>query len=181
MKQNQPRASPCFQAWRQWRMVTATRLWSGNIMLVSEYRVGSEKGGRSFVYWGEEQIWKDEECADMDDLLATWNHSQASAATKDHVLVHGPDAAMGGLCWADPAARGTGELVLCVWENRASLSLSLMCHTVIRLREIFLPPPATWAGKESWPQGLKNRKAGSALHRLQQSGEWTLHLPWAQE
>lgn len=33
----------------------------------------------------------------MDDLLATWGHSQAWAAAKGLVLVLSPDAAM-GLC-----------------------------------------------------------------------------------
>lgn len=70
----------------------------------------------------------------------------------------------------------------CVCERmRASLALSLMCHAVIWLREICLPPLAIWRWQKSWPQGHKNRKAGSALRQLQQSGERTLHLSWAQQ
>lgn len=106
----------------------------------------------------------------MDDLLATWGHSQAWAAAKGQVLVLSPDAAM-GVCVEQTLLPGAQVSWSCVCERmRASLALCLMCHAVIWLREISLPPLAIWGGQESWPQGHKSRKASSALHQLQQSG-----------
>lgn len=64
----------------------------------------------------------------MEDLLATWNHSQAWAATKGHVLVHGPDAAM-GFCVELTLLPGAQVSWSCVYERIKPPSLSPSCAT----------------------------------------------------
>lgn len=67
--------------------------WSGAIV-VREFRVGRWKRGRSrkVRVWGERRIWRgggDEEQADVNGLLATWDQGSvwAWAMTKGHVLI----------------------------------------------------------------------------------------------
>lgn len=64
----------------------------------------------------------------MDDLLATWNHSQSWAATKGHVLVYGPDAAM-GFCVELTLLPGAQVSWSCVYERIEPSSLSPSCAT----------------------------------------------------
>lgn len=67
-------------------------------------------------------------------------------------------------------------------SRRVASAFSLVCHGIIRVREICPPSPsATCDRRESQTQGHENRRAGSATHQVCQSKEQALRLTWARQ